>query len=108
MNKLSNVNEPTKGRFGARAALFKGVSVLKVLMTMRFLVSCIWVFSQSIVVFRCSTKEKKTHPSSLVFAASYAIRPVLAHLQIRDHIAVRPLVTIDLLSGLDVKKCNLA
>ena len=74
---------------------------------MRFLVSCIWVFSsvkRNVSMF----DKKKTHPSSFVFAASYAIRPVIAHLQIRDDIAMRPLVAIDLLPGLDIKKRNLA
>ena len=109
-NKHSYVTAPTKGRLGARAALFKGVSVLKVLMTIRFLVSCTCgVSSQNRYFDTLDTRRKeKTHPSSLVFTASYALHPVLAHLKICHHIAMRPLIVVNLLAGLDIKKRDLA
>lgn len=46
----------------------------------------------------------RTHSCSLVFAACDAVCPVIAHLQVSDHITVRALVAIDLFARLDVEK----
>lgn len=88
---------------GAKAALLSGVSVVNVLMTIRFLVSCIYG-----TIRACwGAGTKGTHPCRFILTTSDAICPIFAQLQIGNHIIMGSLVVINLVSGLDIEKRDL-
>lgn len=58
--------------------------------------------------FSSPWKNFKSYSCSFVLTARDTVSPVLAHLEISDNIAMRPLVIVDFLARFNVEKSNLA